>query len=208
MLSLYTLLNLGLFRPVSAQKIFSEGVIRYDVFLNDSKKPDGVYLLTIKNGFIKRELAMNSGFNNVVIFNHKTGTSVSMNPEDGNKYALELSASELEAQNERYRYAEITVGNAVDKKAGYSCKEAQVKYKDGASARFCFTEELLPPNEHLNTMFPGLKGIPLIYEVNSSGLKSMRFEANRIETRSVDLKTFDIPKEYKLVSRADLEKLK
>lgn len=57
-------------------------------------------------------------------------------------------------------------------------------------------------------MFPGLKGIPLEYEVKAANNSSMKFIAQRVEIKSIDLSSFDIPKDYKIVTKAELEKIK
>ena len=50
-----TLLTLLCAFSSHAQKIFSEGAIKYDVFLKGSTEPDGIYVISVKAGFIKQE---------------------------------------------------------------------------------------------------------------------------------------------------------
>ncbi|MBK7763470.1 MAG: hypothetical protein IPI46_08850 [Bacteroidetes bacterium] len=190
------------------QKVFSEGVIKYDVFLNNESEPQGIYLITIKTGFIKRELVMNSGYDNVIIFNHKTGTSISLNVNDDDKYALQLTATEVLEKNKQFEKAEFIAGTDTKKIAGYSCQQQTITYKNKEKANFYYTADLIPSSEHFNTMFPGLKGIPLEYEVKAANNSSMKFIAQRVEIKSIDLSSFDIPKDYKIVTKAELEKIK
>ncbi|MCC6447848.1 MAG: hypothetical protein IT215_04100, partial [Chitinophagaceae bacterium] len=84
---------------IKAQKIFSEGYIKYDVFTNEQAKPSGVYIIYVKSGNIKRELSMDNGYNNITIYNAKTEKTFSYNIAEGNKYALELSHFEVEEKN-------------------------------------------------------------------------------------------------------------
>jgi hypothetical protein len=53
-----------------------------------------------------------------------------------------------------------------------------------------------------------LQGVPLEYEVKSTTDKSIWFVAKAFETKIVDVKMFDIPKDYKIVSKEELEKIK
>ena len=191
-----------------AQKIFSEGVIKYDVFTNNADKPNGLYVVTVKSGFTKRELVMNTGFNNVAIYNHKTGTTTSLNIDQENKYALVMSAEEVKEKNKRFEKASFTAIDQKKKLAGYASMASKVIYTNGEQAMFFYTSEMLPPDESFNTMFPGLKGIPLEYELKSATATNIRFVASVVETKSIDLNTFEIPKDYKMVTRQELESMK
>ena len=85
-----TALLVFIYAKCEAQKIFSEGILKYDVFINNEDKPSGLYVISVKGGNIKRELAMNNGFNNITIYTVKNGKTLSLNLNDGNKYALEM----------------------------------------------------------------------------------------------------------------------
>ena len=191
-----------------AQKIFSEGVINYDVFVNGSEKPDGLYSVTVKNNMSRRELLMNNGFNNILISNQKTGSTITLNVDAENKYALTMTASQVAEQNQRFEKAVFSVTNQKKTIAGYASSAATVRYLNGEEANFYFTADLLPPHESFNILFPGLQGVPLEYEVKSNTDKSIRFVATAFETKIVDVKVFDIPKDYKIVSKEELEKIK
>ena len=191
-----------------AQKIFSEGVINYDVFVNGSEKPDGLYSVTVKNNMSRRELLMNNGFNNILISNQKTGSTITLNVDAENKYALTMTASQVAEKNQRFEKAVFSVTNQKKTIAGYASSAATVRYLNGEEANFYFTADLLPPHESFNILFPGLQGVPLEYEVKSNTDKSIRFVATAFETKIVDVKVFDIPKDYKIVSKEELEKIK
>jgi len=191
-----------------AQKIFSEGVINYDVFVNGSEKPDGLYSVTVKNNMSRRELLMNNGFNNILISNQKTGSTITLNVDAENKYALTMTASQVAEQNQRFEKAVFSFTNQKKTIAGYASSAATVRYLNGEEANFYFTADLLPPHESFNILFPGLQGVPLEYEVKSNKDKSIRFVATAFETKIVDVKVFDIPKDYKIVSKEELEKIK
>lgn len=190
------------------QKIFSEGIITYDVFVDGSAKPDGLYSVTVKNNMSRRELLMNNGFNNILIFNQKTGSTITLNIDDENKYALMMTAAEMAEKNKRFEKAVFSFTNQKKTIAGYTSAAATVRYLNGEEANFYFTSELLPPHESFNIMFPGLQGVPLEYEVKSTTDKKILFVATAIETKIVDGKVFDIPKDYKIVSKEELEKMK
>jgi hypothetical protein len=205
---LFLILLSSSYQSAKAQKIFSEGIIRYDVFVNNSTNPEGVYMVTVKNGFTKRELAMNTGYNNIAIHNSKTGITTSLNANEETRYALEMTAQEVKDKNKRFEKATFTEKELKKKIASYQCTGTEVKYLDGETATLYYCPELLPPNESFNIMFPGLPGIPLEYQVRSTNTMTIRFVANRVETKSIDLKVFNIPDNYKIVTTAELEKMK
>ena len=140
--------------------------------------------------------------------NHKTGKTISLNMDSDSKYALEMSAAEVQEKNKKFDQAVFTKVDTKKKLAGYNSISSNVTYTNGESADFLYTTELLPPNDAFNTMFPGLQGIPLQYEVKSNANMIIKFVAVVIETKSIDLKTFDIPTGYKIVTKAELEKIK
>jgi hypothetical protein len=193
---------------VRAQKNFSEGIIKYDVFINNNINPEGIYIITVKNGYIKRELAMNNGFNNVTIYNQKTSKTLSLNVKDDTKYALEITEDELKEKNKRFQNAVFTTINKTKKLAGYQCEGYTVVYENKDEVQVYYTSDLVPQNETFNNQFPGLKGIPLEYETKSSPTNVINFVATLIEVKVIDSKTFTIPENYKIVTKEELSQLK
>lgn len=205
---LLNLFLLGVTNKSIAQKIFSEGVIKYDVYVNNETKSSGLYVVTIKSGNIKRELAMNNGYNNITIYNVKTGRTLSLNISNENKYALEMTQEELNEKNAKFKQATFTDLNKTKTIAGFKCVGNTVKYLNSESADFYFTADLLAPSENFNSMFPGLKGLPLEYEIKSNNTMTFRFVATLVDNMAIDSKIFNIPPDYKIVTRTELEKLK
>jgi hypothetical protein len=191
-----------------AQKIFSEGLIKYDVYVNNETKASGIYLISIKSGNIRRELAMNNGYSNVTIFNFKSGNTYSLNLDKENKYALELKPEELKEKNSQFANAQFKPLNKSKKLSGYNCEANDVTYKDGETVTIYFTKELVPQHESFNSMFPGLNGIPLEYEMKTGNSMNMKFIATMIEVKVIDSQLFTIPTDYKIVSKAELDKMK
>lgn len=194
--------------PLSAQKIFSEGIIKYDVFINNNVNTDGIYVITVKNGYIKRELDMNNGFNNVTIYNQKTAKTLSLNVKDDTKYALEITENELKEKNKRFQNAVFTPIDKTKNLAGYKCEGSTVVYENKDEVQVYYTSDLVPQNETFNNQFPGLKGIPLEYETKSSPTNVIKFVATLIEVKVIDSKTFMIPENYKIVTKEELLQLK
>ncbi len=193
---------------INAQKVFSEGYLKYDVFTNNQINPSGVYVISVKNGNIKRELSMDNGYNNITIYNTKTEKTLSYNIAEGSKYVLELTSEEVDKKNQKFQNPTFTPNQQSNKIAGYQCEGTHVKYKTGEEADFFYTSDLLPPNEKFNSMFPGLNGIALQYQINSANGMEMKFVANTVSISTIDSKIFSIPNDYKIVTKSELEQLK
>ena len=205
---LFLLTILFLNTQVVAQKIFSEGIIVFDVFINNNVISDGTYIVTFKSGFIKRELRMKNGFYNVTIYNQKTSKTISFNPNEETKYALEITEDELKEKNKRYQKAVFKSIDQTKKIAGYECDGSMVIYENKDEVQLYATSELISQNETFNYQFPGLKGIPLEYETISSATNKMKFIANLIEVKVIDSKVFIIPENYKIITKKELSQLK
>ena len=203
-----TALLVFIYAKCEAQKIFSEGILKYDVFINNEDKPSGLYVISVKGGNIKRELAMNNGFNNITIYTVKNGKTLSLNLNDGNKYALEMSQEEVNEKNLKFSNAQFVDLNKQKKIAGYACMGNKVTYANSEKADFYYTPDLLPPTENFNAMFPNLKGVPLEYEVKSNPSMTMKFVATLVDNMVIDSKIFIIPVDYKIVTKEELNKLK
>lgn len=191
-----------------SQKVFSEGIIKYDVYINDSSAPSGIYIISVKSGNIKREIAMNSGYNNITLFTQKTGTTLSLNVNGNNKYALELSSEELKEKNKKFENANFSILDKTKKIAGYPCIGMKVSYLSNENAEFFYTKDLLPQGDNFNMMFPGLKGIPLEYKVKSSDNLTMKFVATQIEIKAIESEVFAIPSDYKIIGMEELQMMK
>ncbi len=205
---LFLLTILFLNTQVVAQKIFSEGIIVFDVFINNNVISDGTYIVTFKSGFIKRELRMKNGFYNVTIYNQKTSKTISFNPNEETKYALEITEDELKEKNKRYQKAVFKSIDQTKKIAGYECDGSMVIYENKDEVQLYATSELISQNETFNYQFPGLKGIPLEYETISTATSRMKFIANLIEVKVIDSKVFIIPENYKIITKKELSQLK
>jgi hypothetical protein len=165
-------------------------------------------LITVKSGNIRREIAMNNGYSNVTIFQFKTGKTYSLNLDTENKYALVLSPEELKEKNKRFINANIQASDRTKKITGYGCSQQTVTYKDGEIVTIFSTKELQPQDENFNSMFPGLGGIPLEYEMKNTKNTIMKFVATQVNIKAIDPQLFDIPVDYKIVTKAELDKIK
>lgn len=206
MKQLLSILVLSFFMlSANAQRLFSEGVITYNVYTDgNTKKSIGQFLVYVKGNFIKRQLKLNNGYENNTIYNGKEGTSATLKMVQGTPYALMLTEAEVLDANKRFAGATYNFEKNKENIAGYNAVRGYVTYKDGKKAAIAVTYDLRSEDPHIITMFPGLNGIPLDYEMDN-GKSSMRFIAEKVEIRNVGSEEFVIPKNYKIVTKKELE---
>lgn len=189
---------------VKAQRLFSEGVIQYKVYTDGNKKSIGSFVVYIKGNYIKRVLKLNNGYQNNTIYNGKEGSSATLMVVQGTPYAIMLTKAEVAAANNKFKGAKYKFQKNKVKIAGYNAVKGVVSYPNGKKAKIAITYDLRAEDSHLLTMFPNLNGIPLDYEIDS-GSSSMRFKAEKVQIRNVGSEEFVIPKNYKIVTKKELE---
>lgn len=191
-----------------SQKIFSEGTITYNIFLSNNTAPEGICVVTVKGTMLKREFSMNNGYSNITIYNAKTGTSTSLSNNGNEKYALQLTEQEVKEQNARFENAKYVLSENTKSISGHTCNAAEVTYTNGEKAAFYYCPTLKPLLDNFNAMFIGLNGVPLEYEVKTANGMAMKLVAQNVEIKGIDSQTFIIPKDYKLVTSAEIKNLK
>lgn len=188
----------------NGQRLFSEGVITYNVFTDGSKKAIGKYIVYVKGNYIKRILKLNNGYENTTIYNGKEGSSATLKENQGVFYALMLTKQDVIDANKQFDGATYSFEKNKHNIAGYNAVRGTVNYKNGKTADIAITYDLRSEDYHLLTMFPNLNGIPLEYSMDN-GNSSMRFVAEKVDIRNVGSEEFVIPKNYKIVTKKELE---
>src|SRR3978361_1416328 len=93
-----------------AQDILVEGTIRYAVSIGPVAggtaftEHAGTYTITIKGKQTRKELSMNTGYQNVQILNGNTGAVYSLQSSGGQKYAIQLRWSDLVEKQKPYEH--------------------------------------------------------------------------------------------------------
>lgn len=183
-----------------AQRVFSEGKITYDINVDvppAQQQMAGAFkgstmVLTIRNYMTRSD--MHTGMmNNSTIVNTKENTAVSLLENGGNKYLIRMSKEDLDKQREKYEGVSFVPREGSKQIAGYNCKHAEGKLKDGSTFTVYYTPDLAPENTNYNKQFTGLKGLPLQYEMTMRNGLKMTLTANNVDLSPVPASLFDIP---------------
>lgn len=184
---------------IYAQVLINEGRITYDMYIgNDAENPKGQLIITIKNNIMKREMLMNNGFTNMIMFDATTGLSKMYNEVNGNKLVKNMSKDEVLSQNAKFENAKYDYKTAAKQIANKDCKQVNITYTDGTSNIVFITEDYKVSLKEFYTMFAELKGFPMQYEVATSGSKIL-LVAKSVEQIPIDAKDLEAPKGYKVV---------
>lgn len=87
--------------------------------------------------------------------------------------------------------------------AGYNCKKATVTW-DTLKFDVFYTEEIKIQDPNWNNPFGEIDGVMLQYQVDMFGIKT-KITAESVENIDIDDEAFDIPDDYKNVSKKEIE---
>lgn len=200
------------FTAAVAQKVLDEGVIVYNVSIKTTangktEQNKGTYTFIIKGKEMRRELRLNNGFADISIFNGNTNNIYSLQNADGKKYAIQLSNNDR-AEITR-KYTGFTIRDAGTKKsiAGFEATKATVVYKNGTESVIYYTKDIIPGNELIYDLFPGIKVLPLSYLYDDNKGNIIEFTANSVRPEPVENQNFRIPADYKIITHTEYREM-
>jgi GLPGLI family protein len=188
------------FTAIFAQKKFSEGSIVYNVVVNTNdpnpKLADGfdgaTNTIYIKGKLSRSELVSVYGTQSTII-DGRTG-NVNVLKEYGDKrYMIRMTPTDWVEANQRYDSVTFTDENEYKTIAGYNCRKAIGKLKNGETFVVFYTTELIPENQDFQYSNKSLPGLALEYESNL-GKNKVIFSASKISFDPVPASKFDLPK--------------
>lgn len=198
----------------TAQQRFEEGAIVYSVSVGPLEgnagytEHAGTYTITVKGAYLRKELRMNSGYQNVILVNRNTGTIYSLQPANGQRFAIQLRASDIEDKMKPYRGFSEKAEPGTMTIAGQPCRKATIQYKDGSSSVLYYTTAWTTSDSALFERFPGLPYIPLSFEYRNDEGITMHFAAEKLEVTPVENSLFRVPPDYKIISNAEYKAMR
>lgn len=188
------------FIQIFAQKKFSEGSIVYNVVVNTNdpspKLADGfdgaTNTIYIKGKLSRSELVSVFGTQSTII-DGRTGRVDVLKEYGEKKYMISMTPSDWIEANQKYDSVTFTYQDEYKTIAGYNCRKAIGKLKNGESFTVFFTTELIPENQNFQYSNRSLPGLALEYESNL-GKNKVIFSASKISFDPVPASKFDLPK--------------
>jgi GLPGLI family protein len=168
--------------------------------------------MMIKGGKTRTEMSMGGMGTNVNIFDSETNSGVMLMDMMGQKFAMELSADDIEEELEEGPDVKVDVTSETKEIAGYICKKAIVKVlKDNGSVEaemeVYFTDELGSGAINSNEpMFKDIDGVMLEYSIKEENI-TMKMTAVSVDKKKLSDSEFEIPEGYKKVTEEELQNM-
>lgn len=183
-----------------AQKIISEGTLVYNISIqtgsNQPKMADmldgATTTIYVKGNQSRSELVSGLG-SEVTIYDSKKGSGVILKDYSGQKLMITLTKEDGDKKNSKYEGITFETTNETMEIAGYNCKKAIAKLKDGSSFVVYYTPELEMADKNYDSQFKNLPGLALQYEWQSGKMK-FKYTLSKINFDAVSTSKFDIPK--------------
>lgn len=199
----------------SGQKLFSEGVLLYDVRLKDteasgglaaSKTKKGIYRLTIKKAQVKKELILENGkVTRTSIADYKTGLRQVLREREGVLYVVET-----ELETKKRNHAENSFRPSGQRKIlnGYEVVAGTLRLGNGQRVEGYVYPEYYLPYPAMLRRFQAIQGIPAAFTLSLSDGSQLQFELKSIREEPVLNATFSIPENYRRISKEAYKKFR
>src|SRR4029078_549292 len=195
------------FLSVCAQKKFSEGSIVYNVVVNTNdpnpKLADGfdgaTNTIYIKGKLSRSELVSVFGTQSTII-DGRTGNVDVLKEYGEKKYMISMTPADWTEANQKYDSVMFTYLDEYKTIAGYNCRKAVGKLKNGESFIVYYTTELVPENQNFQYSNRTLPCLAVEYE-SILGKNKVVFSASKISFDPVPASKFDLPKsEFRIMT--------
>jgi len=192
----------------------SEGTIEYKIVVLDSANPlakmaPDKMIVKFKNNLSYADLVAGMGLFETSFINDEPGRKLTQMVRMLNKkcaYTADTTAVNKEL-NQDIQFT-VTETNETKVIAGYTCKKAIAKSKDGKAPdiELFYTDDIKWEQPNWATPFSTIKGVLLQYRIAKYGFY-MEFTADKIAPETVDDKLFKLPADYKMISKQQLDEL-
>jgi len=200
---------------VLGQKIITEGSLVYNISIQTgSKEPNMADMLDgatttvyIKGNQTRSEMISSLGSEST-IHDSRTATGVILKDYSGQKLMITLTKDDWEKKNKKYAGITYEATNETATIAGYNCKKAVAKLKDGTSFIVYYSPDVKVANKEYDYPFKTLPGLAMQYEWQS-GKMIFKYTLSKINLDPVPSSKFDIPKSgYRVLSFEETQKAK
>jgi hypothetical protein len=197
----------------SSDKGISEGTIEYSASVVDKTSfaatmAPSKMTIQFKNNVSCVEMSAAMGmFATAFVSNPQNRTLTQMVKLLNKKYWLTEGAKDIEKDNNDYNF---NIRETADTKmiAGLKCKRAIVHHKSGDTPDFdiYYTNELEIKDPNFANPFNKIDGVLMEYQIKKFGLE-MKFVATSVTKESVNEKIFEVPADYKKISKKEMNDL-
>jgi len=184
---------------VNAQKTLTDGTLVYNMSVETgSGEPKMADMLDgatttiyLKDNKSRSELVSSLG-REATIYDATSGKGVILKDYSGQKLMITLTPQNWQENNKKYEGITFTNTSETATIAGFTCKKAVAKLKNGTSFTVYYTPDISISNKSYDAQFKTLQGLPVQYEMESGKMK-FKFTLASISYNSVPATKFEIP---------------
>lgn len=196
-----------------AQKL-TEGKIVYEISYPEMELDDETKsmmptesVIYFKDIFVRMEMKM-MGMGTTVISNSKDKSATTLMDFMGNKYAIKMTAEDLEKEKAKISNSKLETKLTSETKdiAGYKCKKAIATTKEGSEIIIYYTNDIVAKNQGFSDQYKGIDGFPMEYQMSQGGL-NMKLVAKNVSKEKVASDKFSVPSDYKITSKEEMSKM-
>lgn len=169
-----------------AQKLPSNVSLVYDVVMTTASHPE-LNQKTLLNIFLsptqsRSELISKLG-TEVALFDNNSGKGNIIKEYGTQKLLITLTRDNWISKNIRFQNLKFSSENEVKTIGSYICNKAVAVLSDGYHLTVYFTSDIVLPNNQYQYALPGIKGLPVQYELSTANglityqLKAVSFDA-------------------------------
>jgi len=177
----------------------SEGTLVYTISVQTgSKEPqmadmfDGASTTIYLKGGLSRSDMVTALGTSTTIYDSRSGNGAVLKEYSGQKLLIKMNRNNWLDKNKKYEGISFTPTNETKIIAGYTCKKATAKLKDGTSFTVYYTTDLTTENKEYDYQFKTLPGLALEYE-STVGNLHVRYTASKINFDPVPAQRFAVP---------------
>lgn len=193
------------------------GIIVYNISFGDTEMDPQVAAMMpktmkmkIKGESSRMEMSMGMG-STIVVFNGEDKSGFTLMDMMGQKYAMKMTTEEIEKEMEETPDVDVEVTDEIKEIAGYSCKKAVVRLKDGEAKGMemtvYFTDELgSGMMNYNNPIYKDVQGVMMEYSIDENDIE-MKFTAISVTKKKIGDEEFEIPDGYNVMTMSDFENM-
>ncbi len=196
-----------------AQKNLSEGSLAYNITVETgSAEPkmadmlDGATTTVYLKGNQSRTEMISGLGSEATIYNATNGSGVILKDYSGQKLMITLTPQDWEKNNKKFEGITFENTGETADIAGFSCKKAIAKLKDGSTFTVYYTTDVNVSNKNYDYQFKTLPGLAVQYEMTNGKMK-FKFTLSKINYSVVPPAKFEIPKSgYRVLTYEETKK--
>jgi len=193
------------------QKSLIEGSISYTISSRTSPagelNPVGTYTVSFKDGMVRKDIKMKSGYTNAIIINGKNNSVYSLREIGEDHFAVQMDYTEYLERQKKYEGFTVAKKKTRDQKGGFSASRGKVTYNDGTVTNIYFTEDVIISEPKLFERLPGITYLPLAFDFQKESGPALHLELSKVEEKPVESSLFTVPSDFKIITSKELKEL-